>query len=238
MIGSRTTTASVRWVINMKRILLLFLAVLMTVALVSCDKDGVVDGEATPHGFKNPETGIEYVQVAEKGLYAVNKGNEYIKVDGETYFTVLHEKPEEFLCIEDSGELLLYRAKDLKEPNVSEFKPIAGQIYNSTNTVLITYFYADNKYLPDDKKELNPTEDSYLCEMIAKQLTEGEAVTLNLTYEDLSDQYFIRLVSQEYPGLYYLVVFYGFEGRYYLYDRAAGKTVLCPHDVIVRMVGE
>ncbi len=210
----------------------------MTVALVSCDRNGVVDGEATPHGFKNPKTGIEYVQCAPKGLYAVNKGDEYIKVDGETYFTVLHEKPEEFLCIEDSGELLLYRAKDLKEPSVSEFKPIAAQIYNSTNTVLITYFYADNKYLPDDKKEHNSSEDSALCELIAKQLTEGEAVTVNATYDTISDQYFIRLLSQDYPGLYYLVAFYGFEGRYYLVDRATNKTVFCPHDIIVRMVGE
>ncbi|MBR4279224.1 MAG: hypothetical protein IKT34_03500 [Clostridia bacterium] len=238
MIGSRTTTASVRWVINMKRILLLFLAVLMTVALVSCDKDGVVDGEATPHGFKNPETGIEYVECTPKGLYAVNKGDDFITVGADIYSTVLHEDSERFLCIEDSGELLLYRALDVKEPNVSEFKPIAAQVYSSTNTTLITYFYADNKYLPDDKKEHNPSEDSALCELIAKHLTEGEAVTINATYDTITDQYFIRLLSQDYPGLYYLVAFYGFEGRYYLVDRATNKTVLCPYDVIVRMVGE
>ena len=221
-----------------KRIFSVFLAVLMAFCFVACNKDGLADCEATPHGFVNPDTEIEYVQVAEKGLYAVNKGDDYIKVDNEIYSAVLHEEPERFLCIEDSGELLLYRAKDVKEPNVSEFKPIAAQIYNSTNTVCITYFYADNKYLPEDKQELNPTEDSYICELIAKQLTEGEAVTVNATYDTIQDQYFIRLLSQDYPGLYYLVVFYGYEGRYYLYDRAAGKTVLCPHDIIVRMVGE
>lgn len=222
----------------LKRLFVLFLAVSMMLLCVSCKDDGIAEGESTPHGFKNPETGIEYVQVAEKGLYAVNKGEEFIKVGEETYFTVLHEKPEQFLCIEDSGELLLYRAKDVKEPDVSEFKPIAGQIYNATNTVLITYFYADNKYLPEDKQEHNPTEDSHLCELIAKQLTEGEAVTVNATYDTIQDQFFIRLLSQDYPGLYYLVVFYGYEGRYYLYDRAAGKTVFCPNDIIVRMVGE
>ncbi len=221
-----------------KRNFTLFLAVLMAAVCVSCKDDGIAEGDATAHGFVNPETGIEYVRVAEKGLYAVYKGEDYIEVEGETYSAVQHEKPEEFLCIEDSGELLLYRAKDIKEPNVSEFNPIAGQIYNSTNTVLITYFFADNEYLPEDKKEHNPTEDTHLCQLIAKQLTEGEAVTVNASYEELQDQFFIRLLSQEYPGLYYLVVFYGYGGRYYLYDRAAGKTVYCPHDIIVRMVGE
>ncbi len=224
----------------MKKRLLSLLLVLLTLCLASCGKS---KGTATDDGFIDSNTGIEYVYCKPMGLYAVGAGEEYLTVKEKDVETVYHEvefeSPERFLCYEDSGEYLLLRAKDVEEPDVLSFNPIAASIYGSTNTVYITRFYADNKYLPEDKQEHNPTEDSWICQLIAKQLTEGEAVEVPSSSISDEDMYFIRLLSQDYPGLYYLVVFYGdTNGRYYLYDRAAGKTVYCPRDIILRMVGE
>lgn len=223
----------------MKKIIALLL-VLSSVLLIGC---GSREGEATEYGFIDEQTGIEYIDVKPLGLYAVNRGEEFLTVKvGEAeqqYFEVQFEDTKNFLCFEDSGEYLLVRAKDFEEPTLATFDPIAAFIYNDTNTVQITNFFADAEYLPEGSKYNNPTEDSDLCRMIASQLTTGEAVEVNSADILKDDMFFIRLLSQKYPGLYYLVVFYGAtDGRYYLFDRAAGKTVLCPYDVIVRMVGE
>lgn len=207
--------------------------------LSACHKDG----EPTDYGFIDPNTGIEYVYCDPLGLYAVSAGEEYITMgEGESkeiFHTVEFEDPSRFLCIEDEGELVLLRASNVAEPDVMSFNPIAALIYNSNNDVYLTSFYADNQYLPEDKQELNPTEDSWLCQMIAEYITDGEAVTVSAADILTDDMYFIRLLSQDYPGLYYVVVFFGdSNGRYYLRDRSAGKTVYCPRDIILRMVGE
>ncbi|MBR2901413.1 MAG: hypothetical protein IKC39_04135, partial [Clostridia bacterium] len=157
----------------------------------------------------------------------------------QMYYKVQFEDSKQFLCYEDSGEFLLVRNKNTEEPTLATFDPIAAFIYNETNTVKITNFFADAEYLPEGSKYNNPTEDSDLCRLIANQLTNGEAVEVNSGDILKDDMFFIRLLSQKYPGLYYIVVFYGAtDGRYYLFDRAADKTVLCPYDIIVRMVGE
>lgn len=223
----------------MKRIIA-FLLVLSSVLLVAC---GGREGEATEYGFIDEETGTEYVDVKPLGLYAVNKGEEFLTVKvGESeqmYYEVQFEDSKQFLCYEDSGEFLLVRNKNTEEPTLATFDPIAAFIYNETNTVKITNFFADAEYLPEGSKYNNPTEDSDLCRLIANQLTNGEAVEVNSGDILKDDMFFIRLLSQKYPGLYYIVVFYGAtDGRYYLFDRAADKTVLCPYDIIVRMVGE
>jgi hypothetical protein len=216
-----------------------FLLATLSLFLVSCGRTG----EPTEFGFIDGKTGIEYVDVKPMGLYAVTAGEEYLKVklgeSEQTYFQVEFEDPKKFLCFEDSGENLLVRAKDVEEPTLSTFDPIAALVYNETNTVFITNLFADAEYLPEGEKYNNPTEDSDLCRMIADQLVNGEAVTVKDSDILKNDMFFIRLLSQKYPGLYYLVVFYGAtDGRYYLLDRANGKTVYCPNDIIVRMVGE
>ncbi len=232
-------TVSVRWDIKMAKRFLAFILMLATLPLcVSCGEDEIPDASVTPYGFVDPKTNIEYVDCTPMGLYPVDPGDEYIKVDGVTYYEVMLEDTKEFLCYEDSGYYFLVRAKQKKEPTISEFDPIAAWIYSSNNTTLITYFYADNKYLPEDKQEHNPTEDTWLCQMIAEYLSEGEAVDVPVTDKTITDHYYIRLLSEDYPGLFYLVSFFGYNGRYFLRDDSVGKTVYCPNDVIVRMVGE
>lgn len=222
----------------MKKILALSLALITVFSLFGCHKK---EADWTLYGFIDPETEIEYVDVAPFGLYAVNRGEEFIKVgkgdDQVTYFRVQFESAEEFLCVEDSGEYLLVRNKDIEEPTIETFNPIAASIYDGNNQVLISSFYADEKYLPEDSQSgVVGDRDSQLCQNIAKAIVEGEDTTVNKVSEE--DRFYIRLLSKDYPGLYYMVVFFGNDaGRYFLRDRSTGKTVYCPYDVIERMVG-
>ncbi len=210
---------------------------MMSLLLVAC-----ADAEITEQGVIDNETGIEYVHVAPRGLYALSGGDELftVKNDGasQAYLSVDFEDSKRFICIEDSGEYLLLRAKDVEEPTLATFNPIAALIYNETNTTFITNFYADREYLPEGTDYNNQSEDSDLCRLIADTITNGEAQSIpnDAILED--NMFFIRLLSKDYPGLYYSVCFYGAtDNRYYITDRATRKTVLCPNEVIARMVG-
>ncbi len=219
----------------MKKRVFVFILALCCLFASGC---GIHRGKATDAGFVDKRTGVEYVLTDSLALYAVTKGEEYVQVGDETYFTVLHEDASRFLCIEDSGELLVFRASDVAEPTVSSFGAIAAGIFVN-NTTYITSLYADDEYLPEDKQGLNPTQDTALCRSIAAALTDRDAENVDPASITEEDVYFIRLYSQSYPGLYYLVVFFGDNtGRYYLRDRANGKTVICPREVVARMVGE
>ena len=70
-----------------------------------------------------------------------------------------------------------------------------------------------------------------------RYITEGENGSVPAKAEDLDDLFYIRLLSQDYPGLYYIVSFFGYNGRYFLRDDTSHKTVYYPYDIIVRMVG-
>ncbi len=217
-----------------------FLALLLVFAsllTVGCGR-----GENTQSGFIDNRTGIEYYFASPMGLYPVSAGEEHLTVKGDNgetvYYKVQFEDPEKFLCYEEEGNLYLAYASTMKEPSVKEFNPIAASIYGSGNETYIASFYADNKYLDDDLKEHNPTEDTWLCQLIAEQISTGENVYVPVTFDTIEELYHIRLLSQDYPGLYYIVSFFGFEGRYYLRDGKDNKTVYCPREVILRMVGE
>lgn len=215
-----------------------FFVFLLAVCCLAASGCGIHRGKETSHGFVDNRTDIEYVLTDSLALYAVTKGEEYVRVGDEVYYTVLHEDSKRFLCIEDSGELLVYRASDVAEPDVASFGAIAAGIFVN-NTTYITSFYADDEYLPEENRGLNPTQDTALCQAMAQALTERDAETVDPDTITDEDVYFIRLYSQGYPGLYYLIVFFGDNtGRYYLRDRANGKTVICPREVVARMVGE
>ena len=222
----------------MKRILAFLIAAMCVVSLGGCHRK---KGEWTVYGFVDKETGIEYVDVAPFGLYAVNRGEEFIKVgDGDaqvTYYEVQFESTEDFLCFEDSGEFLLVRNKEVEEPTIETFNPVAAAICDGNNQVEIARLYSDEQFIPEDiENGIVGDHDSALCQKIAQAIVEGEDTTVEKVSEE--DRYYIRLLSKDYPGLYYMVVFFGNDaGRYFLRDRATGKTVYCPYDVIARMVG-
>ena len=68
---------------------------------------------------------------------------------------------------------------------------------------------------------------------------EGKSLVATPTGELTEEnEFYIRLYSENYPGLYYEVGFCTDEnGMAYLTDMVTGKTVPCPDEVTVRMIG-
>lgn len=220
----------------MKR-LFAFILVISLLLLASCG-----GGEPTENGFIDPETGIEYVNVTPMGLYPVDPQEEFITVTQNgvetVYYSVYFEDTSRFLCYEVEGYYFLMRSTAVDEPTVREFEPIAASIYTGNNTSYLMSFYADPEYLPEDKQNEETVGESALCRQIADAIMDGEAVEVPVTYDTMENFYSFRLLSQKYPGLYYLVSFFSYNGRYFLRDDAMGKTVYCPRDISLRLVSD
>lgn len=214
-----------------------FLLVVSSLLLVSCN-----GGEPTENGFIDPDTGIEYVDVTPMGLYPVDPGEEFItvSVDGEetVYHEVWFEEPSRFLCYEVEGYYFLMRASDVKEPDLREFNPIAASIYSKNNTVKFDNLFADPEYLPEENRDEETYGETALVKQIQDAIMDGESVEVNIKAEDIGTHFYLHMLSADYPGLYYIISFFSYNGRYFLRDDAMNKTVYCPRDVIIRMVGE
>ncbi len=232
----------------MKRFIAFFLAAI-SLLLVACGEP-VKQGTVTEQGFIDPETGIEYVYCDSMKLFPIepydatddedNNPDVYITLDSdletEEFYKVWFEDPERFLCYEYSGFYYLVRNKELAEPTIMEFNPIAAQVFNSTNLVFLHSFYADDEYFTEEAPE--HSQDTWLCQLIAEHLTNGENVDVPVTEYNIEDLYYFHLISKDYPGIYYQVAFFGYNGRYFLRDSSANKTVYCPREIILRMVPE
>lgn len=220
----------------MKRFIAFLLAI-SSLLLVSCG-----GGEPTANGFIDPDTGIEYVDVTPMGLYPVDPGEEFITVSVDGAKTVYHEvwfeDPSRFLCYEVEGYYFLMRASDVEEPDLREFNPIAASIYSKNNTVKFDNLFADPEYLPEENRDEFTQGETALVKQIVEAIMEGEAVDLNINHDNIGTHFYLHMLSADYPGLYYIVSFFGYNGRYFLRDDAMGKTVHCPRDVAIRMVGE
>lgn len=214
-----------------------FLLVVSSLLLVSCN-----GGEPTENGFIDPDTGIEYVDVTPMGLYPVDPGEEFItvSVDGEetVYHEVWFENPSRFLCYEVEGYYFLMRASDVKEPDLREFNPIAASIYSKNNTVKFDNLFADPEYLPEENRDEETYGETALVKQIQDAIMDGESVEVNIKAEDIGTHFYLHMLSADYPGLYYIISFFSYNGRYFLRDDAMNKTVYCPRDVVIRMVGE
>lgn len=218
-----------------KKLICLFMTAVLAFASLGCEKKA----DNTQNGFIVPESGIEYVLCRNFSVYAVNKGKEYIKYGEETVYEVEYEDSSRYLCVEDSGEFLVYRNAKLADLSVGDFNPIAALIYNSGNTRWIASFFANDEYLPEEQRGINTSQDTELCRMIARSIEESDHQEIDPEDIVTSNRYFIRLLSKDYPGLYYSVIFFGdVNGNFYLRDRSIGKTVVCPKAVVARMIGD
>lgn len=212
---------------------------LASVLLLSgCDRK--ISVKPNEKGFYDKKNGIQYVPcsaLAVRPVYEVSEKDEYA-TDGENvYYKIQFEDPENFICDKIDGVSFVYRNEKLEDITIHNFNPIAAFIYLGDTTYLNT-FYCEQKYLPEDLRDESAPDDSELVYAIRDALKYGEAVYVS--ENNMSDEhvYYLRLLSADYPGLYYSVVFYtDTKGQAYLEDRGTGKSVICPDNVKARMIG-
>jgi hypothetical protein len=121
----------------------------------------------------------------------------------------------------------------------SEIQGIEGVSTNSIgsdNNRKIVIFLTDKKPSGIFEEEKNERGEE-LTEVVEAIEEATEVTEVAVTEETIENHYSIRLLSADYPGLYYLVSFFKYNGRCFLRDSRIGKTVYSPYEVNVRMIG-
>lgn len=218
----------------MKRII----CICLVLCCVLCACDNVKRVTLTDKGFFDSETGINYVLCsASMSLRPLKTEQVFARGADGTFYTIQWEDPQKYLCDFDvASAAFVYRAEDAEDITLESFQPIAGLVY--AEDVYVETFYCEAKYLPDDKKDLAGRDDSALIYSMRDALLGGDRVSVPVSDMVDEDTYYIRLLSQKYPGLCYVIVFFGdVNGNFYLRDRSTDTTVVAPNDVKLRMVG-
>lgn len=223
----------------MKKLGYLALCLMMLLCGCSSAHSGTYDKEAM--GFRDDDTGIEYVACNVYAVKPIDLGEVYCQVDGLPYYEIPFQKPSDYLCDLDpqSGSSYVYRNKSLPAITAASFDAIAAWLYIDGETpVRAATLYADDKYLDESLRGQNDSQDTDKVKMITKAITEGEHVSVSMADSDKNDEYEFRLLSNKYPGLYYSVwVFSDAFGKYYLHDYVSDKTVVAPSEISAWIVG-
>ena len=199
--------------------------------------------EPTELGFRNETTGIEYIAcnvIAVKPIVR-SDSEPYCKVDGVPYYAIRDEQPEQFLCDYDekSQSSIVYRNRELPDVTIENFNAIAAWLFlDGVMPLMVAQLYADDEYLAEELRGQNPSQDTALVRKITDALVNGEARNVPQdTYSD-DDLYYFRLLSADYPGLYYSVCFFGdVYGRYYVQDMATFRIADAPPEIVAWIVG-
>lgn len=191
-------------------------------------------------GFVDTKTEIEYVACNPIAVKPITLGEVYCEADDVQYYQIEFEDPSRFLCDLDSesGSSIVYRNKDLPEITIENFGAIAAFLYIDGVTPLkVAQLYADDEYLPEELRGQNP-QDTDKVQMITDALINGDERTVADSDYIEEDTYYFRLLSADYPGLYYTVCFFGDRyGRYYVEDMATFKIVDAPSEIVAWIIG-
>ncbi len=110
-----------------------------------------------------------------------------------------------------------------------------AHLCSGATSLFVERWNAEKKYLDEEYQNVEGLrDDSEYVYAVRDAIISGEEAVLPGTNDiDHDYDYHIRLLSPDYPGLYYLIAFYrDLNGKTYLYDRGSKKTVLCPQNVL------
>lgn len=217
------------------------LVLCLAMLLCGCSKTHTGTSNKSEMGFRDNDTGIEYVACNIYAVKPITLGEVYCEVDGLPYYQIQFEEPSNYLCDLDpeSGSSYVYRNKKLPDIDAKTFDAIAAWLYIDGETpVRAAMLYADDKYLDESQRGQNDSQDTDKVKMITKAIVEGEHVSVAMSDSDVNDEYEFRLLSNKFPGLYYSVWFFSDAfGKYYLHDYVSGKTVVAPSEISAWVIG-
>ncbi len=207
--------------------------------LYACEN--VVDFQETESGIYDEETGITYL-MSNWAVQPIKLEGVYGKYNKVSLYAIQFEDTANYLAdteMEDIG--FVYRNASLPDFTMETFNPVAALIYvPGATSLFVERWNAEKKYLDEEYQNVEGLrDDSEYVYAVRDAIISGEEAVLPGTNDiDHDYDYHIRLLSPDYPGLYYLIAFYrDLNGKTYLYDRGSKKTVLCPQNVLERIFG-
>lgn len=214
------------------------LVLLLVFVLSRCDgkKTDVHDASlASTTTVVDKKTGITYVRCP-YGIGANTLKDVYLSIgSGNTIITmheIAFEDPKKYISeAKDAfGGSFVYRAEDTEEITLNSFAPIGAEIFTGELNVSIDRFFS--KAMAEEDSNLE--DGSKYVDLIKNALTNDNAATPTGEFTD--KEYYIRLHSKNFPGLYYQVTFRkDVNGVAYLQDDVTGKLVVSPDELTIRI---
>jgi len=214
------------------------LVLLLVFVLSRCDgkKTDVHDASlASTTTVVDKKTGITYVRCP-NGIGANTLKDVYLSIGAGSNTITMHEiafeDPKKYISeAKDAfGGSFVYRAEDTEEITLDAFAPIAAGIFMGELNAPIGNFYSKSMAEEDSNLE----DGSKYVDIIKNTLLSSNETTPTGEFSDT--EFYIRLYSENFPGLYYEVVFRkDVNGVAYLLDAVTGKLVVCPDEITVKM---
>lgn len=225
-----------------RRLSLLLALLCLLLSVSACNRSHAHVGTPTELGFRDDSTGVEYVNcnvIAVKPLAMSEEA--YCEAGDISYYSINFEDPSRFLCDFDkeSGSSIVYRNRELPDITIGNFNAIAAFLYiDGIQPQRVAQLYANDEYLPEELQGQNPSQDTALVQQITDALVNGKERAVSPSDYSDEDLYYFRLLSADYPGLYYSVCFFGdIYGRYYVQDMATFRIADAPSEITAWIVG-
>lgn len=184
------------------------------------------------------KTGINYIRCP-IGIGANTLKDKFLVIGDEDsdiiFYTIAFEDSAKFISeAKDAlGGSFVYRAENVPEITLEVFDPIAAGIFMDGINAPIDNFYGKDAV---GSETMQLEDGTKYVEMIEKALLTSKGT--ELTGELKDTQYYIRMYSKGYPGLYYEVMFCtDVNGVAYLWDMVTNNLVLSPDELTVRIMG-
>ena len=222
----------------MKRSLIAII-LLLSLCLCACDEYEVL--RKTEEGnLWNRSSGITYVSCGlSVKAYSVDTSDVYAKAGKSKYYKIQFEDPTCFITEEDNVMGGVYRNSELSPITLSNFNAVSAHIYViGTVELIVDQFLAAKKYFDEDY----PFDENYVdgtpyTNAVVEAMLTGDNVLVQ-TYVDEDETRHIRLLSPDFPGLSYTIIFMkDINGDCYLYDRETKVCVIAPEIIVERMIG-
>ncbi len=182
------------------------------------------------------ETGISYIRCP-LGIGANTLKDAFLTIGsaekGVTLYTVAFEDSARFISeAKDAlGGSYVYRAESVPEIRLEDFAPVSAGIFMGGINQPIDYFYGK-----EAGEEASVEDGTRYVEYIKDAILGGREA--EPTGEFTDKEYYIRLYSEAFPGLYYEVVFCtDVNGVCYLRDMVTEKLYLSPDGLTARITG-
>jgi len=187
----------------------------------------------------NKMTGDKYVACSVSlKAYSIDTSKVYAKAGSMKYYRIRFENPEVFISEEDNVMGGVYRISTAPDITLENFGAIAAHIYIiGAAEYVVDQFQPAEEYLTDTSYDFeNYTDGSEYVKAVVEALLEDERQEVP-EYIDDDETRRIRLLSNEFPGLMYEVIFMkATTGKSYLYDRGTGICVLAPKKIVERLL--
>ncbi|HBL84777.1 MAG: hypothetical protein A2Y17_01695 [Clostridiales bacterium GWF2_38_85] len=222
---------------KIKKIAILILLSVITTTTMFTSCESIANFRKTDEGALWLKSNDTYYIPCSVSVKAYAIGDLYGKVGDLELYEIQFEASDKFISEKENLLGGVYRRSDVPEITLGNFNAVAAQIYViGEQDIIVGEFPAAPEYLSESLTD--DYEDGTPCTNAVVDAILGDNIAIIPAQVDEDTIFHIRLLSPDYPGLTYTVIFMmDINGDCFLYDRSTQKCVVCPEIIKDKMIG-